>query len=339
MMSKRDAPTPIPQHSFSGTAYLGIPHLPEFRSHLLEGIIQWGTHYGGSRLSNTAPAIYAEAESSLAGMVGAASALLFSSGTLAGQVLIKVLSREAGLYLAPGVHPALWQDKGPETNHFDQWAASMAVLCATPGPPIALLANSVDPLGVRAFDFSFLSNIPIRRQVILVVDDSHGFFLLGKNGEGAYPTIAALPGIEPLVISSLGKAAGIPAGIIFGSEDWIARLKNTPFFGGASPTPPAYIHALLKAGAVYDGQRTRLKALLQYFTGHLPPSPDLHFMPDFPVFRIEEPAKAQALQAAGIEISSFSYPTPSDPPVSRIVINAGHDEQALDTVLKVLCIS
>ncbi|MEY4135852.1 MAG: hypothetical protein RL386_2202 [Bacteroidota bacterium] len=335
-MPQYDIPLPMRQRSFSGTAYLGIPYLPAFRRHLLEGIRHWGTHYGGSRLSNTAPGIYAEAEDFLAGMVGAASALLFSSGTLAGQVLLKVLAAEAALYLAPGVHPALWLDNSPQETDFDKWATSVAALCASPGPPIALLANSVDPLGVRTFDCSFLSGIPIRRRVILVVDDSHGFFLLGNNGEGVYPAIAALPGIEPLVISSLGKAAGIPAGVVLGSEAWTSRIKNTPFFGGASPPPPAYIHALLNAGAVYDGQRARLQALLHYFTGHLLQSTGLHSMPGFPVFRITDPAKARALQASGIEISAFAYPTPSDPPVFRIVLNAGHTQKALNAVLKAL---
>ncbi len=336
MMPENLFHVPSRQLSFSGTAYLGIPFLPEFREHLLKGMQQWGVHYGGSRLSNAAPKIYAEAEDFLAGVTGAASALLFSSGTLAGQILLKVLSWEAGLYLAPGVHPALWQDKGPETTHFGQWATAMAELCASPGPPVALLANSVDPIGVRTFDFSFLSSVQIRRRVILVVDDSHGFYLMGKKGEGVFPAIAAIPGIEPLVISSLGKAASIPAGIVFGSEDWIAKMKNAPFFGGASPPPPAYIYALLTAGTLYEAQRARLRELLHYFIEHLPPDHALHFMPGFPVFRVQDPLKAQALQAAGIEISSFSYPTPSDPPVSRVVLQAGHTEEVLDRVLKVL---
>lgn len=322
--------------SFSGTAYLGIPHLPEFREYLLDGIQRWGTHYGGSRLSNAAPGIYAKAEDFLACMVGAPSSLLLSSGTLAGQILLKALTEEATLFLAPGVHPALWQDKGPQTTDFDEWAAFVAGLCASTGPPIALLANSVDPIGVRIFDFSFLSHISIRRRVILIVDDSHGFFLMGKNGEGIYPSVASLPGIEVLVISSLGKAASIPAGIVLGPENWIEKIKKAPFFGGASPAPPAYIDALLAAETIYERQRARLKALLDYFILHLPSSSALHFMPGFPVFRLEDPAKVKALQAAGIEFSAFSYPTPSDPTVSRIVVNAAHTKEGLDTVLNAL---
>ena len=338
-MYQHNPPSPMQLPSFSGTAYLGIPHLPEFRAYLMEGIQRWGTHYGGSRLSNTAPSIYTDAEDFLAGMVGAPSSLLLSSGTLAGQIVLKVISKEARLSLAPGVHPALWPDEGPQGLHFDQWTDSMASLCASPGTPIALLANSIDPIGVRTFDFSFLSHIPIRRRVILVVDDSHGFFLMGKHGKGVYPSLAALAGIEILVISSLGKAASIPAGVVLGPQDWIEKIKKAPFFGGASPAPPAYIYALLAAGTIYETQRTRLNALLNYFIRHLPESPALHFMPGFPVFRIEDPVKVKALQTAGIEFSAFSYPTPADPIVSRIVINAGHTEQALDAVIKSLLTS
>ena len=325
-----------PARPFTGTAYLGIPTHAEFRQHLCEGLARWGTHYGGSRHSNAAPTIYGEAENQLAAQVGAASALLFSSGTLAGQILLKILETEAEIHLAPGAHPALWAREGPSSSSFSEWTIEMRALCTSPGPPVALLGNSVDPLGVHIFDFSFLSKIQIRRKVILVVDDSHGFYLLGENGKGVFPDIASIQGIEAVVLSSLGKAAGIPAGVVLGPAYWTEMLRESAFFGGASPAPPAYLYAFTQSTALYQARREYLKNLLHSFTAALPPASGLHFIPGFPVFRIQQNAIADALRKAGIEFASFSYPTPMDPPISRIVVNAGHHKEDLEAVLAVI---
>lgn len=335
-MSENDFQPSSPTKPFTGTAYLGIPTHAEFRQHLCEGLARWGTHYGGSRRSNAAPGIYSEAENQLAAHVGAASALLFSSGTLAGQILTKVLETEAEIHLAPGAHPALWAREGPSCPSFSEWTIKMMALCASPGPPVALLGNSVDPLGVQIFDFSFLSEIQIRRKVILVVDDSHGFYLLGVKGKGAFPYIASIPGIEAIVLSSLGKAASIPAGVVLGPAYWIEMLRESAFFGGASPAPPAYLYAFTQSTALYQARREYLQNLLSGFTAALPSASGLHFIPGFPVFRIQQNTIADALQKAGIEFASFSYPTPMDPPISRIVVSAAHHKEDLEAVLAVI---
>ena len=322
---------PLP---FSGTAYLGIPFLPEFQALIWEGIRIYGGHYGGSRRSDLAPRVYEEAENHLAAFTGSEAALTLSSGTLAGQLLVKVLRQEAQLELAPGVHPALWVDQGPVSRSWEAWAERVAAMSQEPGPPLALLCNSVDPLGVFPYDLSFLAALNPRRRVVLVVDDSHGFLLLGPDGRGAYPSIASLPGIESLVVSSLGKAGGIPAGALFGPAFWIEQIRESPFFGGASPAPPAYLHAFLKAEEIYEAQRQQLKANLDFFIQRLPYPGRFRFFPGFPAFLCLDPEIPSLLEGREIRISSLSYPTPQDPLTHRIVITSLHTKEDLEEVLE-----
>ena len=86
---------------FSGTAYLGIPHDEGFRHQLLEGINKYGTNFGGSRLGNPRLDVYEKAEESLAQLCSAEKVLTLSSGSIAGQVLIRYLEEKNEFHLCP----------------------------------------------------------------------------------------------------------------------------------------------------------------------------------------------------------------------------------------------
>ena len=310
---------------------------PAFQELLREGLAAYGAHFGGSRKSNIQLAIFEEVEAYLAHLSGMESALVFSSGTLAGQVLLKALPEEVALSAAPGVHPALWGEGAvPGRERWEQWAEQAAEACQQPGPPLALLSNALDPLAVRAYDFSFLQNIQPRRRVLLIVDDSHGFGLRGPGGAGIFPSLSTLTHIECLGISSLGKACGIPAGAVFGPRPWIKRIWDGPFFGGASPAPAPYLHAFLRAGDLYAAQRQRLWEQVRYFLHRLPPQLPLRYLPDFPVFFSADETLSPSLEARGIILSSFRYPSAEDPVFTRIIINSLHTEADLEELLGAL---
>jgi 7-keto-8-aminopelargonate synthetase-like enzyme len=322
---------------FSGAAYLGMAQHPVFQEYLREGLAAYGAHFGGSRKSNIQLAIFEEVEEYLARCTGMESALVFSSGTLAGQVLLKALSGEAILSAAPGVHPALWGEGAvPGNGDWGSWAEQAAEACQQSGPPLALLSNALDPLSVREYDFSFLRDIQPRRRVLLIVDDSHGFGLRGIEGAGIFPSLSTLTHVECLGISSLGKACGIPAGAVFGPRHWIQRIWDGPFFGGASPAPAPYLHAFLRAGDLYALQRQTLREQVQHFLHHLPQAVHLRHIPDFPVFFSADEALSPRLEAKGIVLSSFRYPSAEDPVFTRIVINSLHTRADLEKLLEAL---
>jgi len=321
---------------FSGTGYLGAAWNPDLQALVQEGMQRFGLHFGGSRLSNIQIQIFEETEAFLAQYAGAEQALLLSSGTLAGQLLMKVLAEHGEVFPAPGAHPAIWAGMGPSFKKWDDWVQKVQELAQIPGVPLILAANSVDPLYVRCFDFSWLKNLKLQRELLLVIDDSHGFGILGKNGRGIFAKIDLPEGADLIVLSSLGKALGIPAGVILGSANWRNRLVRNPYFGGASPPPPAFLWALLKGQTIYEKCRQKLQLNLRQFVQYLPTGADFHFFPEYPVFYSANSGLAAFLAERKILISSFPYPTPQDELVTRIVLSSLHTDGDIQILIREL---
>jgi 7-keto-8-aminopelargonate synthetase-like enzyme len=214
----------------------------------------------------------------------------------------------------------------------------------SPHDHFVLISNSVNPLTGQIHDFTWLQNLPVHKRFTVCVDDSHGIGWMGEHGEGIASSLIHLPQVEYILTYSLAKALHIPGGAISCPHVWAERLRNAPYYTGSTPMAPAFAHALLHAGPLYEVQRTALihnlslmKALS--FTGEkLIPT-------DIPVFLInsELPSKAdhivQFLQDNGVIVSSFAYPDPQGTPINRLVISSLHKESDFQTVVNLLNLS
>ena len=138
-----------------------------------------------------------------------------------------------------------------------------------------------------------------------------------------------MPRVRLVVVSSLGKAFGIPAGVVLGDTELMAELRSTPFFGGASPAVPAYLYAFLHSQAIYKEARQRLFRNITYFGQRLVRPELFRSFKHFPVFSTAQHALCPYLQEQHVLISSFRYPTPADEPVTRIVLNSLHTPEDL----------
>ncbi len=308
---------------FSGTAYLGIPAHPVFQAWVEEGFHRFGTNYGGSRLASIRFEVYEKAEQKLAAMTTASAALTVSSGTLAGQLLVRTLARKHEFYYAPGTHPALFQEQAHTAESWSSWVRNclQGVNSGQVQQPV-LLANSLDPLSAKKHDFSWLEKL--QQPAILVLDDSHGIGITGKNGGGVYSQLNVPGQVELLVVASLGKAFGIPGGVILGRRKRLEQLRQSPFFGGASPVIPAYLHAFLQAEKLYADLRAKLQKRIAQFSGFAESSGQFSYIPDYPVFYTPDHTLADKLAAQRMLVSNFPYPTSDSPFITRIILNALH---------------
>lgn len=310
----------------SGTAYLGVHANADFQGLVAEGLQRYGGHYGGSRLSSVQPDIYEKAEAWLCQWTGAEAALLFSSGTLAGRILQAHLASSYACHYAPGLHPALWGHTPPMARSFEEWADGVRRLAAQDSRPVAVFANAIDPLYARPLHLEWLDALPNDRPVMLVLDDSHGIGVTGQDGAGVYAARYWPPHLTLVVLASLGKALGIPAGVILGPATLIESICHSPFFGGASPPTPAFLHALLHGAPIYALQRQRLMARIRQWTEGLPAAHEFAYLPDYPVFYTPNHALADHMKKRGILLSQFAYPSPQDGLITRLILNALHSE-------------
>src|SRR5690606_2466174 len=205
-----------------------------------------------------------------------------------------------------------------------------------PGKPLVLVSNSVDPLKLKEYDFSWLSEVRSGNPVILIVDDSHGLGIIGEEGKGIYQNLKGYAGVELIVVSSLAKAMGMPGGLILGTESRIAAFRRSSFFTAASPMAPAYLHAYLHAEKIYKEERERLFGGIRYLQKKLDPGIAIRSVKDYPVFSCPDAQLAQFHYEQKILISSFAYPNPTDEIVTRIIVNSHHTNSDIDQLAEAI---
>lgn len=340
---------------FSGTSYLGMGHQPDFKAALLEGFNQYGTIFSASRNNNVQLKIYAEAEDFIAQWTGAEAALTVSSGLMAGQLVVQNLLNQTFI-LAPSAHPAIWQVNPPPSEgigmchqynfkNFDNFSKKIVGIVNEETSAVVIAANAIDPLQGEDYDFSWIKNLPNDKPITLLLDDSHGIGMTYTEGSGIFRKIKDLIGdksnIKLIVIASLAKAVGIPGGVILGDKKTIASIRQNPLFVGASPIVPAYLFAFLHAQKTYTEARLVLQKNIQQFTTALSQMPNLPitYLPNYPVFFTPQKDLFDFLLNHKILISSFSYPKPTDPPITRIILSALHTEGDIDLMVNSLMVN
>lgn len=320
---------------FSGTSYLGMSQNIDFQHLLIESIKRYGTNFGGSRLSNMRLEVFGRAERFLAEWTSAPAALTVSSGTLAGQLVVRALQGQGDFHFAPDVHPALFGEGNYSGEAFDAWSLRMLEI-AKKGKPMVLFAGALDPLRAREYDFGWLQELPHDTPITLVLDDSHGIGITGKRGAGIYSILGIPENLELIVVASLGKALALPGGVILGRQDFILKMLQQAQFGGASPMVPAYLDAFLQAQELYDAARKRLFRNIARFAAPFASTDFFQNFPHYPVFYTEKRRLADWLEARKVVISSFSYPTPHDKRITRVVVSAAHDEDDIDFLINLV---
>lgn len=324
---------------FSGTDYLGMAYNPVLLGLLSEGFKKLGSHFGSSRNNTLQLNAFRRAEEALSGYTGADDAILVSSGMLAGFITrscIKSVLRQSapGLHIreweAPMLHPALSRKKKAATD-WNSWAEKTAekVRRTASGVYHIVYSDAIGSPKTARFDFSYFRELP---NVLVVVDDSHGIGITGASGGGAYGLLQSCGIDNIMVIASLNKAMGVPGGVILGKSGLLQPIRQCPVYSGASPIPPVYAHALAStiAQGKYLEAYTRLQENNSYFRQQLMTPDRFSSLPAYPVYTSEDPGLFNFLLQNGILSSSFSYPSPHDAPVTRLVISAAHTREDLD---------
>jgi 7-keto-8-aminopelargonate synthetase-like enzyme len=327
-----------------------MAHQAEFQRSLLEGFRQFGSIYSVSRNNNVQLKIYSEAEQYLAQINQAEAAVTVSSGLLAGQIVARLFADCKCIY-APNTHPALWSSKpfhSPFTNYADFAANICQVVKKNKAHAIALFCNSIDPLMCCNYNFNWITQLPENKDITIVIDDSHSMGMVRatghedvpmKHGKGTYSLFRKLAkcNIRVIVVASMAKAMGIAGGIILGEQGFIQQVKKSPLFTGASPIIPAFLYALMKSEKTYlEAYEVLLKNISTFKENNSDLLHHFRYIDDYPVFYTKENKIFTLLEEKGIIISSFSYPSPEDLPLTRIVLSALHSPADIATLSEAL---
>ncbi len=320
---------------FGGTSYLGMQTLPQFQQLLIDEIQRYGTNYGASRISNIRLDIYDKTEEYLSNWVGSEACIVLSSGFLAGQLLAKYFNKkDYKLFYTTHTHASLFSNDRTTCADYDQLSQALKSHLKTGDKRIPVVfLDTIDFSPDTYPDYNGLNGLPLE-SCILIADDSHGIGLLGPNGSGAYRCLRELSSKELLVCGSLGKSLGVQGGAVFGNRSRLEGLRKTSIFAGASPPPPAYMSALLRATPLYASQRSILFTLLEKFHKSLNNPDRFRFLLGYPVYESDDHKLFSYLRHQGIWATDFDYVAENDSRQCRLVISAGHRPEDISMLVE-----
>jgi 7-keto-8-aminopelargonate synthetase-like enzyme len=318
---------------FSGFSYLGLHSHPAFNALLKEGIDRYGTVFISSRIANTRLHLYEELEHALAVHLQQQASATFSSGYLASQAAVQYAATQGELLYAPNAHPALRTGKPViPTDNWADWAAKTTEkVNAHQDHTFVIVADGVNPLTSTINDFSWLNEI--KRQVLVLIDDSHGIGIVSDDGSGIVSRLPQLSAVSYLLSASLAKAYSTQGGVVAGHAKDIAAIKKTPLFTGATPMMPANAWAFLQSFPLHAAQLALLQHKIRHFEGLATGIGYLYNPFHLPIFLLQDRSGIEKfLLDHDIMISSFGYPNPDSPPVNRIIISAQHSDKDLEVL-------
>ncbi|WP_291149375.1 aminotransferase class I/II-fold pyridoxal phosphate-dependent enzyme [Flavobacterium sp. UBA7680] len=317
---------------FGGTAYLGLPTNKKFQDLVVKNILNWGTTYGSSRTANIKLSAYDSGEKFLAAHIGSESTVTVSSGMLAGKLVIDLMKKQTDCFFHfNDTHNAIRIENSLPLFVNDKLNER---LLDSKREKIAILTDGVPTFETKPADLSFLKQIPNHKEVTLILDESHSFGILGKNGAGIYSSIQ-YPVKRKIMVSSLGKAFGLTGGVIAGDFGFINEIKEMETFTSAAGMNPAFVQTLSDAAEIYTLQHIKLLDNLKYIDSILIKNTNIKFDKNYPLIYLLSKELVEKLKTEKIIIASFKY-TKNAEPLNRIVITANHLKEDLDKFAAVL---
>ena len=271
--------------AFCSNDYLGLANHPEIAKALSEGSQQYGVGSGASHLISGHSIAHDLLESRLASLqsthIPKARALFFSTGYLANLTAVTGLARLApqgntSIYsaklnhasLIDGVRLASAQTNAAVTLFDHTQLHSLTEALKKDTRPLKLIVTD----GVFSMDGDLapvkeILTIANEYDALLLIDDAHGFGVLGEQGHGILEQ-ENICSDRIIYIGTLSKAAGVSGAFICAQADFIEWLiqKGRPYIYSTA-TPPAIAHALLKSLEIIESdegkqRRTHLHRLI-----------------------------------------------------------------------------
>ncbi|VWC41367.1 8-amino-7-oxononanoate synthase [Burkholderia lata] len=263
---------------FASNDYLGLAAHPALVAAFAEGAQRYGSGSGGSHLLGGHSRAHATLEEELAAFSGGFSdaprALYFSTGYMANLAAMTALTGKGATIFSDALNHASLIDgmRLSRANvqvypHADT-AALAALLDASDAETKLIVSDTVFSMDGDLAPLAELVALAERHGAWLVVDDAHGFGVLGPQGRGALAA-AALRSPHLVYVGTLGKAAGVAGAFVIAHEtviEWMIQRARSYIFTTAAP--PAVAHAVsasLKviAGDEGDARRAHLAALIE----------------------------------------------------------------------------
>jgi 8-amino-7-oxononanoate synthase len=339
--------------AFCSNDYLGLAADPRIAAAAKAGIDRYGTGAGASHLINGHVTAHHELELALAAFVRMPAALLFSTGYMANLGVVTALLGRGDAVFADRLNHASLNDAAMLSRatlkrfpHNDLDALEQQ-LRTTKARRRLIVVDAVFSMDGDAAPVAGLLALCERYDAWLMLDDAHGFGVLGPQGRGT-ATQAGIRSERLIYMATLGKAAGVAGAFVAGEPELVELLiqhARTYIFTTAAPALQA--HALLTSLQLIEHEewrRSRLQDLIARLRSGLAGS-TWRLLPSGtaiqPLMIGDNDAAvslAERLAGEGLLVPAIRPPTvPQGTARLRISLSAAHRPEDVDRLVAALC--
>ncbi len=349
--------------NFCSNDYLGLAGHPVVIEALRDGAARFGAGSGGSHLVLGHSQAHARVEDTLADWfqpyIPHARSLFLCSGYMANLAVLTTLgTQDAAIFSEALNHASLIDGARLARASVHRFAhrdlAALDTLLADSAAPVKLIvSDTVFSMDGSLADLAGLLRLAERHDAWLVLDDAHGFGVLGEQGRGALEH-AGLVSDRIVYIGTLSKAAGVSGAFIAAHETVIEHLiQNARSYIYTTASPPAVAHALSCSLDIIGGlegasRRQALKQRIEQFrhgvsallardTGTCLIDSPTAIQPLVLGGNARTMALAQSLDRQGILVGAIRPPTvPADTARLRITLTAAHGSDDVEALISAL---
>jgi 8-amino-7-oxononanoate synthase len=348
--------------AFASNDYLGLANHPQVVNALQQAAKDSGVGSGASHLVHGHTHHHHSLEQALARFTGRERALLFSTGYMANMGVISALAGRGDHVYQDRLNHASLLDAGIVSrakmiryrhNDIEQLESLLAANTLEQGAKVNQTKRKLVVVdGVFSMDGDIaplpeLSALCLRYHAQLMVDDAHGFGVLGKHGGGCVEHFQLSSVEVPILVGTLGKAFGTFGAFVAGSEALIETLiqfaRPYIYTTALPPSIAAATQASLNLLQNDLPRREGLHRLISYFRQ----GATALGLPLMDSITAIQPlvlgddntvlTAAHFLRDNGVLVGAIRPPTvPEGTGRLRITINANHCEADIDRLLTLL---
>jgi 8-amino-7-oxononanoate synthase len=229
----------------SSNDYLGLSFHPKVIEANRAAVAKWGSSTTGARPSNGSRTYHLELEAKLAAFLGREACHVHAAGYLSCMSSVATFAQKGDtLFADKNLHSCLWDGARlslatvERFSHNNPQDLREVMAVTNPTSPRMVVVEGVYSMEGHICKLPEIARISEEHGAFLVLDDAHGFGVLGRQGRGTVDHFNLSDKVD-IVCGSLSKSLASTGGFVSGSREVIEYLrshsKQTIFSAALSP--------------------------------------------------------------------------------------------------------
>lgn len=235
--------------------YLGLGSHPKVIEAGKNALEKWGASTTGARLANGSRSFHIELEEKIANFLGKSACHVSAAGYISCMSSVQSFAQRGDLIVVDkNAHSSLWAGVGLTYGNVERFAHNDAndlqsiLMLESYKTPKIVVFEGVYSMEGHLCDMPGILKAIKGRNCFMVMDDSHGFGVIGQQGRGTANHFQATNSID-IICGSFSKSLSSVGGYVAGSSEVIEYLrthsKQTIFSAALSPVQAACTSASL----------------------------------------------------------------------------------------------